>query len=73
MVPDLDSSHKAAVYQHCTMAQCNLCDSPKDVKQWVMADPEVQQIMSDPPIQLILEQVLKDPQLLSKHLKKSVL
>ncbi|KAL8184205.1 UNVERIFIED_CONTAM: Stress-induced-phosphoprotein 1, partial [Gekko kuhli] len=64
---ELDSYCKEAAegYQRCLMSQYNRNDNPEDVKRRAMADPEVQQIMSDPAMRLILEQMQKDPQALS--------
>uniref|UniRef100_A0A4W3HA29 Stress-induced-phosphoprotein 1 n=1 Tax=Callorhinchus milii TaxID=7868 RepID=A0A4W3HA29_CALMI len=64
---ELDSNSKEASdgYQRCIMMQYNRNDNPEDVKRRAMSDPEVQQIMSDPAMRLILEQMQKDPQALS--------
>ncbi|XP_047234328.1 stress-induced-phosphoprotein 1 [Girardinichthys multiradiatus] len=72
---ELDSSSKEATegMQRCMVSQTTRNDSPEEVKKRAMADPEVQQIMSDPAMRMILEQMQKDPQALSDHLKNPVI
>uniref|UniRef100_A0AAQ5Y9L5 Stress-induced-phosphoprotein 1 n=1 Tax=Amphiprion ocellaris TaxID=80972 RepID=A0AAQ5Y9L5_AMPOC len=72
---ELDSSSKEATegLQRCMVSQAMRNDSPEEVKKRAMADPEVQQIMSDPAMRMILEQMQKDPQALSDHLKNPVI
>ncbi|MEQ2239807.1 Stress-induced-phosphoprotein 1 [Ilyodon furcidens] len=72
---ELDSSSKEATegMQRCMVSQTMRNDSPEEVKKRAMADPEVQQIMSDPAMRMILEQMQKDPQALSDHLKNPVI
>ncbi|XP_053703062.1 stress-induced-phosphoprotein 1 [Synchiropus splendidus] len=72
---ELDSNSKEATegLQRCMVSQAMRNDSPEEVKKRAMADPEVQQIMSDPAMRMILEQMQKDPQALSDHLKNPVI
>ncbi|CAG5133559.1 unnamed protein product [Candidula unifasciata] len=44
-------------------------EDPEAVKQKAMSNPEVQQILSDPAMQMILAQMSKDPKAAREHLK----
>ncbi|TSL28166.1 Stress-induced-phosphoprotein 1 [Bagarius yarrelli] len=72
---ELDANSKEATegIQRCMVSQTMRNDNPEEVKRRAMADPEVQQIMSDPAMRMILEQMQKDPQALSDHLKNPVI
>ncbi|XP_003976325.1 stress-induced-phosphoprotein 1 [Takifugu rubripes] len=72
---ELDSSSKEARegIQRCVISQNTRDDSPEEVKRRAMTDPEVQKIISDPAMRMILEQMQKDPQALSDHLKNPVI
>jgi len=43
--------------------------NPEEARKRAMADPEVQQILRDPAMRLILEQMQNDPKALQEHLK----
>ena len=45
-------------YRKSVMAENN---DPEAVKKRAMSDPEVQQILQDPAMQMILQQMTKDP------------
>ena len=45
----------------CMMAQRVPSSDPEEVKRRAMADPEVQQIMGDPAMRMILEQMQENP------------
>uniref|UniRef100_A0A8D8SRS7 Stress-induced-phosphoprotein 1 n=3 Tax=Cacopsylla melanoneura TaxID=428564 RepID=A0A8D8SRS7_9HEMI len=65
---ELDASNAEALegYRQCSIAASS---NPEEVRKRAMEDPEVQQILRDPAMRLILEQMQNDPRALSDHLK----
>lgn len=65
---ELDSSNAEALegYRSCTM---QLNSNPEEIRKRAMSDPEIQQILRDPAMRLILDQMQQDPQALHDHLK----
>lgn len=57
---ELDPSNAEALegYRTCTMA---VNSNPEEVLKKAMSDPEVQQILQDPAMRLILDQMQEDP------------
>jgi len=67
---ELDSSCSEALegYKSCAVRSHSNHD-PEEVKKRAMADPEIQQIVADPAMQMILEQMQNDPSALSEHMQ----
>lgn len=65
---DQDSSSQEALdgFRECMMA---MNSDPEEVRKQAMADPEVQQILKDPSMRMILEQMQSDPRAVQDHLK----
>jgi len=65
---DIDPNNQEALegFRKCALTSNS---NPEDVRKRAMADPEVQQILSDPAMRLILEQMQTDPKALQEHLK----
>ncbi|XP_050422554.1 stress-induced-phosphoprotein 1 [Adelges cooleyi] len=65
---EIDSSNAEALegYRSCSIAANS---DPEEMRKRAMADPEVQDIIRDPAMRLILEQMQNDPKALSDHLK----
>lgn len=66
---ELDANNAEAKqgYQHCMSAVRNL--PPEERAKAAMNDPEIQNILQDPAMQMILEQMQKDPAAAQEHLK----
>ncbi|KAK2708947.1 hypothetical protein QYM36_014541 [Artemia franciscana] len=65
---ELDANASEAVegYRQCVMAASS---NPEEVRKNAMTDPEIQQILRDPAMRMILEQMQSDPKALMDHLK----
>uniref|UniRef100_U5EX44 Stress-induced-phosphoprotein 1 n=1 Tax=Corethrella appendiculata TaxID=1370023 RepID=U5EX44_9DIPT len=65
---EIDPSNAEALegYRTCTVA---VQSDPKEVWKKAMNDPEVQQILKDPAMRVILEQMQTDPKAVQEHLK----
>ncbi|XP_044755662.1 stress-induced-phosphoprotein 1 [Coccinella septempunctata] len=68
---ELDPNNAEALsgYRNCTLESAGVGADPEKVRQRAMGDPEVQQILRDPAMRLILEQMQNDPRALQDHLK----
>jgi len=63
-----DSEEAKQGYKDCARRQFQSND-PEETRKRAMNDPEIQQIMGDPAMRMILEQMQSDPQAVSEHLK----
>lgn len=65
---DIDPNNQEAMegFRECMLAANS---DPEEVRKRAMADPEVQQILKDPAMRMILEQMQNDPRALQDHLK----
>lgn len=68
---ELDPNNSEALqgYRQCTLESAGVDNDPEKVRQRAMADPEIQQILRDPAMRMILEQMQNDPKALEDHLK----
>lgn len=65
---EIDPNNTEALegYRSCTMA---VHSNPQETWQKAMTDPEVQQILKDPAMRMILNQMQSDPKAVQDHLK----
>jgi len=65
---EIDPNCQEAIesYRQCTIKSN---DDPEEVRKRAAADPEIQQILGDPSMRLILEQMQNEPQALHDHLR----
>jgi len=65
---EIDSNNAEALdgYRKSLMQES---DDPETIKRKAMSNPEVQQILADPSMQMILQQMSKDPNAAREHLK----
>lgn len=65
---DIDANCQEAIdsYRTCLMQENK---DPESVRRRAMQDPEIQAIIADPAMQMILQQMQKDPQALREHLQ----
>ncbi|CAG2109209.1 unnamed protein product [Medioppia subpectinata] len=65
---EIDKNNQEAIegFKKCILSSSS---NPDEVRKRAMADPEVQQILSDPAMRLILEQMQTDPKAVQEHLK----
>ena len=68
---DPNSDEAKNGYKDCAVKQYSQRGSndPEEVRKRAMNDPEVQQIMGDPAMRMILEQMQSDPQAVQEHLQ----
>lgn len=65
---ELDPNSQEALdgYRKCSMDQVN---NPEEARRRAMNDPEIQQILGDPAMRMILEQMQNDPKAAQDHLR----
>lgn len=65
---EIDPNCQEAIdgYRQCTV---RAGDDPEEIRKRAAADPEIQQILNDPGMRLILEQMQNEPQALRDHLR----